>query len=149
MRSLWPRTRLLWYKHPLPLLALLPGRHHGSLNGHGLLWALVGNDAWLLVLSCRHGTCGCGPLPQGRLHDLRATGPLHHLHGLGQRSSHALLRLLGVHGQTIHVDPVVLVLLGLCHQLYVVGHLDRGKWSLLGPLLRRLGGLGERGLLLM
>ena len=43
-------------------------------------------------------------------------------------SSHALLWLLGVHGQAVHVDPVVLlVLLGLCHQLNVPRHLDCSK----------------------
>lgn len=97
---LWPSTRLLWYQHPLTLLRLLPWGHHGSLHGHGLLWGLTWNQAWLLSLSCLHGPCSSGPLSLGHagLHDLWPSRPWHHLHWWLHRSSHALLWLLWVHG---------------------------------------------------
>lgn len=131
---LWPSTRLLWNQHPLALLRLLPWWHHGSLHGHGLLWSLAWDKAWLLSLSCLHGPRSSGPLSWGhaRLHDLWSPGPWHHLHGWLHWSGHALLWLLGVHGQAVHVDAIVLlVLLGLCHHLDAPCHLDRSKGRLL------------------
>lgn len=81
------------------------------------------------------------------MHDLWSPGPWHHLHGWLHWSGHALLRLLWVHGQTVHVDAVVL--LSLCHHFDVPRHLDRSKGRLLLKLLRWLGWLGEGGLLLV
>lgn len=150
LRCLWPDARLLWDQHPL--LRLLAWDYHGSRHGHGLLWGLAWDEAWLLSLSCLHGPRSSRPLSWGHagLHDLWSPGPWHHLHGWLHWSRHALLWLLRVHGQAVHVDPVVLlVLLGLCHHLDLPCHLDSSKGRLLLQLLRCLGRLGKRGLLLV
>lgn len=135
---------LCGYHHARLLLWLLG--HHGSLH-----WWALGYLRWchrLLRLSCRHTSLWVsGPLPWSHglhgLHDLWTPRP-HYLHWWRLHGAWHALRLV-VYRKAIHGHAVVLVLLSVCHHLYVPCHFDSSQWRML--LLRLLLLLRWLGLL--